>query len=203
MGGLKSIFYSSFLLSRTDSDYIASGTLPLAGAELWSSSSADSSPDPPPPSLILPTPMICAEDNFRLSAWSDTMLQWRFLTRERVAAYHSHLMAVRQIVDDNAKARAKAKNPGSASSKEGEKAEKPRVALILEDDVDMEVDIEQRLEGLVPLLPENWDVLYLGKCPSFKICFPKWHLSINAINAVFFSFFSLMLACTDLINPVS
>jgi len=129
---------SSTNYSSTDRD------IPPAGAELWYS-------QPPPDVALPPTPMVCAEDDFRLTKYTPSMLQWRFLTPERVAAYHSHLTAVRRIVDDNAKAPTEGKD---------------RVALILEDDVDMEVDIEARLEILLPMLPNDWDVLYLGFCWS-------------------------------------
>ncbi|RHZ49422.1 hypothetical protein Glove_521g5 [Diversispora epigaea] len=39
--------------------------------------------------------------------------------------------------------------------------------LILEDDVDMEEDIKRIVEeDVLPYLPENWDLLYLGSCAT-------------------------------------
>ncbi|GJJ13140.1 hypothetical protein Clacol_007390 [Clathrus columnatus] len=40
------------------------------------------------------------------------------------------------------------------------------VALILEDDVDMEWDLERRLRLMWPFLPHDWDVVLLGHCMS-------------------------------------
>lgn len=122
-------------------------SISLAGAELW--------PSQPTPDVPLPkTSMICAEDNFRLTKYSDEMPQWRYLTPERVAAFHSHLTAIRRVVDDNARAGV------DLSRVEGKMQE--NIALILEDDVDMEVDIKERMSVLLPMLPYDWDMLFLG-----------------------------------------
>ena len=40
------------------------------------------------------------------------------------------------------------------------------VALVLEDDVDMERDIQDRLENLIDKLPIQWDMLFLGEALS-------------------------------------
>jgi GR25 family glycosyltransferase involved in LPS biosynthesis len=126
-------------------------SIPLAGAELW--------PFRSPPDVKLPdTPMVCAEDDFRLTKYSQEMQQWRFLTPERVATFHSHLTAVRRVVDDNARAGV------TLTREEGKKLD--NIALILEDDVDMEVDIKDRMKVLLPMLPYDWDMLYLGFCWS-------------------------------------
>jgi GR25 family glycosyltransferase involved in LPS biosynthesis len=37
------------------------------------------------------------------------------------------------------------------------------VALVLEDDVDMELDIRQRLLGVWDSLPSVWDIVFLGR----------------------------------------
>ncbi|KAK7464308.1 hypothetical protein VKT23_006476 [Stygiomarasmius scandens] len=130
---------------------IITGPVSLSGAELWK---ADSVRD-----VQLPKdPMICAEDNFRLQKFTEELPQWRYLTPERVATYHSHLTAVRRIVDDNAKLGVDLhREPGKVQD---------HIALVLEDDVDMEVDIEARMAELLPLLPFDWDMLFLGFCWS-------------------------------------
>ncbi|KAH9824725.1 hypothetical protein DFH28DRAFT_1046786 [Melampsora americana] len=43
---------------------------------------------------------------------------------------------------------------------------KERMALILEDDVDFEVEIEDRLEATLSEVPRDWDLLLLGHCWS-------------------------------------
>ncbi|KAJ3794589.1 hypothetical protein GGU11DRAFT_292542 [Lentinula aff. detonsa] len=126
-------------------------SLALAGAELW--------PSQPTPDIPLRnTSLICAEENFRLTRFSDHMPQWRYLTPQRVASFHSHLTAIRRVVDDNARA---GLNLIRAEGKIQE-----NIALILEDDVDMEVDIRERISVLLPMLPYDWDVLFLGFCWS-------------------------------------
>ncbi|KAJ3794591.1 hypothetical protein GGU11DRAFT_292562 [Lentinula aff. detonsa] len=128
-----------------------SNSLALAGAELW--------PSQPTPDIPLRnTSLVCAEENFRLTRFSDQMPQWRYLTPQRVATFHSHLNAIRRVVDDNARAGL------NLTRVEGKIQE--NIALILEDDVDMEVDIRERISVLLPMLPYDWDVLFLGFCWS-------------------------------------
>ncbi|KAJ7287136.1 hypothetical protein C8J57DRAFT_1652959, partial [Mycena rebaudengoi] len=40
------------------------------------------------------------------------------------------------------------------------------VAIVLEDDIDMEWTLERRLQYLFHALPSNWDVLMIGHCAS-------------------------------------
>ncbi|KAF5390330.1 hypothetical protein D9757_002947 [Collybiopsis confluens] len=128
-------------------------SIPFAGAELWTSK--------PSPDITLPEPMICAEDDFRLTRYSVDMPQWRYLTSERVSAFHSHLTAIRRVVDDNAAAGVSLKREQGTLQK--------NIVLVLEDDVDMEIDIKERLQVLVPMLPYDWDMLFLGFCWSQEI----------------------------------
>ncbi|KAJ4471559.1 hypothetical protein J3R30DRAFT_1094298 [Lentinula aciculospora] len=140
-----------------DSTFLSNQTSP-AGAELWPS-------QPPPPDVALPnTSMVCAEENFRLTKYFNNMPQWRILTPQRVAAFHSHFTAIRRVVDDNARAGI------DLSRIEGKRQE--NIALILEDDVDMEVDIKERMGVLLPMLPYDWDMLFLGFCWSVETNHP-------------------------------
>ncbi|KAG6808602.1 hypothetical protein H0H92_003577 [Tricholoma furcatifolium] len=38
--------------------------------------------------------------------------------------------------------------------------------IVLEDDVDMERDIQQRLQSVWSFLPSGWDIVYLGAISS-------------------------------------
>ncbi|THU85998.1 hypothetical protein K435DRAFT_970456, partial [Dendrothele bispora CBS 962.96] len=127
--------------------------IPLSGSELWRADSVSVK------DVVMPEePLICAEDNFRLEKFSEELPQWRYLTTERVATYHSHLTAVRRIVDDNTKLGVDLhREPGKVQD---------HIALVLEDDIDMEVDIKARMAELMPLLPYDWDMLFLGFCWS-------------------------------------
>ncbi|KAH9813353.1 hypothetical protein DFH28DRAFT_1222655 [Melampsora americana] len=78
---------------------------------------------------------------------------WNVLSDAAIACWHSHLSVIREFVES-----------------------KERMALILEDDVDFEVDIEDRLEATLSEVPRDWDLLLLGHCWSqesqFSSIFP-------------------------------
>ena len=43
------------------------------------------------------------------------------------------------------------------------RSEKDVAAIIFEDDIDVEVDIERRLKDMWSDLPDDWDMLFLGE----------------------------------------
>ncbi|KAF8174137.1 hypothetical protein K438DRAFT_1849467 [Mycena galopus ATCC 62051] len=89
-------------------------------------------------------PLTCATENFTLSPYSPRLPEYKILSRSRIACWHSHLSATQ-----------------GASTHERDKA-----VLILEDDVDMEADIKERLSSIWSLLPSDWDIVFLGHCLS-------------------------------------
>ncbi|KAI8319635.1 hypothetical protein GQ54DRAFT_264971 [Martensiomyces pterosporus] len=50
--------------------------------------------------------------------------------------------------------------------------------LILEDDVDMEADIKDRLGDLLPHVPSTWDLLYLGHCSKETFQRTEFHKNL-------------------------
>ncbi|RUS19983.1 glycosyltransferase family 25-domain-containing protein [Endogone sp. FLAS-F59071] len=52
-------------------------------------------------------------------------------------------------------------------------------ALILEDDIDMEADIEKRVFEVAPHLPKNWDVWFLGHCHEQELANKVGHPSLQ------------------------
>lgn len=121
--------------------------LPLAGAELWG--------DNPAHTEDQLNPMMGAFDDFRIQKYKEDVIQWRHLTPERVGTYHAHMTAVRKIVDDNARLRVDvSQHPNRTQT---------HLSLILEDDVDVEADTRQRMEQILPLLPYDWDILFMGE----------------------------------------
>ena len=62
------------------------------------------------------------------------------LSKQMVACWHSHLQLIRRIV----------------------RAPEHRVAIVFEDDVDLEWDVEARLVALWPYMPQDWDIVFLG-----------------------------------------
>jgi len=108
--------------------------LDMKGSDLWLSDGALDLPDPPSH-----TPLTCAYDNSTLEPYSPRTPTYRLLTKERLACWHSHWRVIRLIADSQ-----------------------DDVSLVLEDDVDMELDIRQRLLGVWDSLPSAWDIVFLG-----------------------------------------
>jgi hypothetical protein len=118
-----------------DVDALVESESPLdrQGSDLWLS---DDIKLPDSPSR---EPLTCASNNFALEPYSPQTPPYRLLTKERLACWHSHWRVIRLIAggqDD--------------------------VSLVLEDDVDMELDIRQRLLGVWSSLPDAWDIVFLG-----------------------------------------
>ncbi|KAK7050405.1 hypothetical protein R3P38DRAFT_2864491 [Favolaschia claudopus] len=87
-------------------------------------------------------PLTCATENFTLIPYSPQLPAYKILSPSRIACWHSHLSVIRLA----------STQPDQAP------------ALIMEDDVDMEVDIHERLASVWDLLPADWDIVFLGEC---------------------------------------
>ncbi|KDQ30174.1 hypothetical protein PLEOSDRAFT_1101179 [Pleurotus ostreatus PC15] len=118
----------------------------LSEADVTNSSDSDSSP------------LTCALEDNIIPPYSADTPQHLLLTRSRIACWHSHLTAIRQI------AMSTSQYP----------------SVILEDDIDMERDIRDRLHSIWHLLPEDWDIVFLGGL-SFYIT--KEHIYLSCIKA--------------------
>lgn len=84
-------------------------------------------------------PLTCAYEDSTLEPYSSQTPPYQLLTKERIACWHSHWRVIRLIGDGQ-----------------------DDVSLVLEDDVDMELDIRQRLLGVWDSLPNTWDIVFLG-----------------------------------------
>lgn len=107
-----------------------------------------------------PEPMLCATQNNIVAPYDPEVRlpEYRFLTRGRIACWYSHLSVIQSIANDP--------NLNDTDS-----------AIVLEDDVDMERDIQDRLEYLWVFLPVDWDMVYLGEL--FDACIvPKFKLNV-------------------------
>lgn len=89
-------------------------------------------------------PLTCAAKDFRIPKYTPKLPLNRLLTQARVACWHSHLSVIQLISNEE--------QLGLWSS-----------VLVLEDDVDMESDIKAQLRSLWPLLPADWDIVFLGE----------------------------------------
>jgi hypothetical protein len=119
-----------------DIDGLVESDLPLdgQGSDLWLSDDTKLSNSPSH------EPLMCASGNSTLEPYSPRTPPYRLLTKERLACWHSHWRVIRLIADDQ-----------------------DDVSLVLEDDVDMELDIRQRLLGVWSSLPSAWDIVFLGR----------------------------------------
>ena len=127
-----------------DLDALVESESPLdnKGSDLWLSGGIDHS-DPPPHG-----PLTCAYGDSTLEPYSSQTPPYRLLTQERLACWHSHWRVIRLIADSQ-----------------------DDVSLVLEDDVDMELDIRQRLLGVWGSLPHTWDIVFLGN--TVTSCFSQ------------------------------
>ncbi|KIP07334.1 hypothetical protein PHLGIDRAFT_35490 [Phlebiopsis gigantea 11061_1 CR5-6] len=137
------------------------------GADLWeaalsSPAGADAAyarDGEPRPEL---EPLACASrDAVDGPPYAPALPPYMILSRAKMACWHSHAQVLRAIAgryaDDNATA---------AGDDESGRARDREVALILEDDVDVEQDLYERMEDVWLALPDEWDMLFLGHCWS-------------------------------------
>ncbi|KAF7367757.1 hypothetical protein MSAN_00839700 [Mycena sanguinolenta] len=92
--------------------------------------------------------LTCATGNFTLPPYSAHLPEYKILSRSRIACWHSHLSVIRRV-----------STAGSDKT----------ATLILEDDIDMEADIKERLSSIWSLLPADWDIVFFG-CVGALAC---------------------------------
>ena len=112
---------------------------PDAYIEPWSPGFLSSTPGSDTPS----PPLMCATQNNTLKPYDPAVPQFSILTPARIACWYSHLSIIQTIANDN-------------------DLQPSETVIVLEDDVDMERNIHQRLLHLWPFLPPDWDMVYLG-----------------------------------------
>lgn len=86
--------------------------------------------------------VVCAIKNCTIP--TGFLSEHMILTPSRVACWHSHLSVIHKLANSLGP-----RGPG--------------VAMILEDDVDMEKDIGQKTRALWRTLPDEWDIVFLGE----------------------------------------
>ncbi|KAH9947372.1 hypothetical protein B0H21DRAFT_692117 [Amylocystis lapponica] len=103
-------------------------------------------------------PLTCATRDFASGApYTPSLPAYMLLTPAKVACWYSHLEVIRHIADGGRGHRGRGW-PGVR--------ERDDVAVVLEDDIDMEHDIAARLSGIWGSLPDEWDIVFLGHCWS-------------------------------------
>lgn len=145
-------------------DALATSHHPLepAGSELWSPPSPETQTPRGINSHLQPLLRDTADDKTLTCATKDdvnppfepSLPDHKILTAAKVACWSSHVSAIRLVVE-----------VGTTNAK----ISTEHVSIILEDDVDMEWDIQDRLSHVWPLLPAGWDIVFLGTLIFFLI----------------------------------
>ncbi|KAI0719052.1 hypothetical protein C8T65DRAFT_803082 [Cerioporus squamosus] len=105
-------------------------------------------------------PLTCAvQDRTHGVKFKPSLLSYMLLTPAKFACWFSHLDAIQRVA-----AYDKPLVDGTRTTR--------GAALILEDDVDMERDIRGRLREVWNLLPDDWDIVFLGHCWSNEARYP-------------------------------
>jgi hypothetical protein len=162
----------------------------LAGADLWASPTEDTADHDSPhgfsmslslsasdaPGLGPPlAPLTCASrDRVQGPLYSPALPPYMLLTPSKIACWHAHVRLLRRIAaggsdGDNSSGDATEAGAGRAIAEAKQRARDREVVLILEDDVDVERDLAERLQGIWATLPATWDMLFLGTCAL--LCF--------------------------------
>lgn len=97
---------------------------------------------------ILLEPLTCAVKDNVIPPFMPGLPEYKILTLAKMACWNSHLSAIRRIAEGDGTNRAPPQQD---------------ISVILEDDIDMEWDIRQRLAGVWTFLPTSWDVVFLGE----------------------------------------
>ena len=87
-------------------------------------------------------PIVCATKDYTIA--TGLLPEHMILTPARVACWHSHLAVIQKLANNF-------RPHGSGA------------AMIFEDDVDMEKDIDQQTHALWRTLPADWDIVFLGE----------------------------------------
>ncbi|KAG8221481.1 hypothetical protein J3R82DRAFT_1694 [Butyriboletus roseoflavus] len=118
-----------------------------SGSDVWITQPAPLPVSMTPSSPSSPPPLLSAVDDFSMPTGILRIVDWMKLSPARVACWHSHVSAIRVFIDKD-------------------DTQPEDVAVFLEDDIDMEKDIADRLSGIWKVLPAGWDIVLLGHCWS-------------------------------------
>lgn len=124
---------SSFWPENIDTISASDEPIFQSGSDLWILSNNETSSSSPP--------LTCVTENDVIPPYSSKLPPFRLLSLGRIACWKSHLEVIRRVANA---------------------PQEDEATIILEDDVDMEWDIQKRLDGLWNLLPHDWDIVFLG-----------------------------------------
>ncbi|KAF9016646.1 hypothetical protein BDZ89DRAFT_961714, partial [Hymenopellis radicata] len=106
--------------------------------------------DMPVPDRLDGLPVLAAQRDFTVAPFYSNVSEHKILSPARIACWDSHLSVIKRIAH----------------------SQDHNVGFVIEDDVDMERDIRDRLGRVWSALPQDWDMVFLGHCWSNESYYP-------------------------------
>lgn len=119
-----------------------------SGSDTWADASPSSNPKSGKSSPFTYSSLPCAVQDDSIPTFTNDTPEWMKLSPAKIACWHSHVSAIRRFVD---------------GQDVRDHRHEDDVAIILEDDIDMEKDISTRLSRVWTFLPAGWDIVFLGR----------------------------------------
>lgn len=127
-------------------------------------------------------PLTCAtRNNITGPEFTPSLPPYMILTPAKVACWMSHLEVIRRIANSVAPDTLASAPSGNAVVTSYNPLSRG-VGIVLEDDIDMERDIQARLQDVWTALPSEWDVVFLGHCWSDESYYPALPPSPSATS---------------------
>lgn len=127
-------------------------------------------------------PLTCAtRNNITGPEFTPSLPPYMILTPAKVACWMSHLEVIRRIANSVAPDTLASAPSGNAVVTSDNPLSRG-VGIVLEDDIDMERDIQARLQDVWTALPSEWDVVFLGHCWSDESYYPALPPSPSATS---------------------
>ena len=135
---------SSFCWPEEINALSASHATPLSssGSDTWVETSPRTKSKSDRSDLLTSSRVPCSTEDDAIPAVTKDTPKWMILSPSKIACWDSHISTIRQFID-------------------GRRGQND-VAVILEDDIDMEKDISRRLSQVWTFLPAGWDIVFLG-----------------------------------------
>lgn len=126
-----------------------------SGSDTWIGTSPPSKPKSGKSGPSAHSSVPCAIEDNAIPTFTNGTPEWMVLSPAKVACWHSHISAIRRFVEKQ----------GLHDHLRGDD-----VAVILEDDIDMEKDVATYLSQIWTFLPAGWDIVFLGTYDVIFIC---------------------------------
>ncbi|KAG8220694.1 hypothetical protein J3R82DRAFT_2986 [Butyriboletus roseoflavus] len=165
---------------------VSPGPLKQSGSDTWAETSPSSKPKSSKVDPLTYSTLPCAIEDNAIPKFTNDTPEWMVLSPAKVACWHSHISAIRRFVEGQ----------DSHDHRRGDD-----VAVILEDDIDMEKDISTRLSQVWAFLPAGWDIVFLGTWDD--VIMPMLSDASEPLRAELFHDLSRSLLVRRIILPVA